>query len=188
MHAGGVIHGNIKSSNVLVRRAEDGVLHPVLSDIGIGYVYDPEYFKGPVLRASFPYMSPEYIAYITSPGAKPALPETVTAASDVYSLAVVICEVLTGRLPYDEEDMSDLQSMVKAKQTKKLQLVAVNHPSASMDVARLNALVNRSLSFDAGDRPQSVEEFGEELRASRLREGPEEVSTGAASEGSEGSR
>jgi serine/threonine protein kinase len=168
MHSKGVLHGNIKSSNVLVRRDEDR-FQPILSDIGIGYIYDSEYFKGTVFRASAPYMSPEYIAYITAPGAKPVLPESIIPASDLYSLAVALCEALTGKPLFDEEDMADLKSLVKAKQTKKFRLVAVNHPSASVDISKLNELVNRCLLFDSEERPQTVEEFVEGLQAARLR-------------------
>ena len=171
MHSNGVIHGNIKSSNLLVRR-EGEEFQPIVSDMGIGYIFDKSYFDGPVFRASVPYMSPEYIAYITAPGAKPVLPDSVTKASDVYSLAVSLCEALTGKPLYDEEDMADLQTLVKAKQTKKFRLVAVNHPSASLDITRLNALINRALAFDSQERPQSIEEFAEELRASRLQGAP----------------
>lgn len=171
MHAKGVIHGNIKSSNLLVRREGDE-FQPIISDIGIGYIYDRAYFEGPMFRASIPYMSPEYIAYITAPGAKPVLPESVTRASDVYSLAVSLCEALTGKPLYDDEDMSDLQTLVKAKQTRKFRLVAVNHPSASLDIGRLNALINKALAFDAQERPQTVAEFREELLASQLKGTP----------------
>ena len=167
MHGQGVIHGNIKSTNILVRR-EGEDFQPIISDMGIGYKYDAGYFTGGVFRASVPYMSPEYIAYITAPGAKPTLPEGVTEASDLYSLAVSLCESLTGRPLYDEDDMLDLKTLVKAKQTKEFKLVAVNHPSASMDIGRLNGLLNRCLSFDSSERPQSVDEFAEELKASKL--------------------
>ncbi len=187
MHASGVIHGNIKSSNILVRR-DGGGFQPIISDIGIGYIYEHEYFQGAPFRASVPYMSPEYIAYITVPGAKPALPEGVTAASDLYSMVVVLCEALTGRALYDDEDLSDLQTLVKAKQTKKFRLVAVNHPSASMDVERLNTLLNRCLAFDSSERLQSMEEFREELTRARLKSGPEEAqeSSAAAPAGEQG--
>lgn len=171
MHSKGVIHGNIKSSNVLVRREGDE-FQPIISDIGIGYTYSPESFQGPAFKASMPYMSPEYIAYITAPGAKPVLPEGVTQASDLYSMVVVLCEALTGRPLYDDEDVVDLQTLVKAKQTKRFRLVAVNHPSASMNVGRINELLNRCLAFDAQERPQSVEEFTKELKAARIQSVP----------------
>jgi non-specific serine/threonine protein kinase/serine/threonine-protein kinase len=91
-HQNLIVHRDIKPANVLVM--EDGT--PKLLDFGIAKLLNPE-LAGQTLAPTAPglqLMTPEYASPEQVRG------EAVTTVSDVYSLGVLLYELLAGRLPY----------------------------------------------------------------------------------------
>ncbi|HEV3341663.1 MAG TPA: serine/threonine-protein kinase [Pirellulales bacterium] len=100
-HRRGVLHRDIKPANVLI--SSDG--SPKLADFNISYCSKVEgttpaaYFGG-----SLPYMSPEQLEAFDPLHERE--PGDVDARGDIYSLAVVLWELLTGERPFHDSPAS----------------------------------------------------------------------------------
>jgi serine/threonine-protein kinase len=96
-HRNLIVHRDLKPSNILV--SEDKT--PKLLDFGIAKLLTPTAdFATGRTATNFNVMTPEYASPEQVRG------ETVTTATDVYSLGVVLYEILTGNRPYSFENQS----------------------------------------------------------------------------------
>ena len=160
-HSQGVIHGNVKSSNVLIRRAGTRMM-PIVSDFGLSYVYDKNYFTGPVLDACFPYMAPETMDHLMSGG----IAGSLGPASDIYSVCAVACEILSGRKPYS--GAKDPDQLLKMKEKTRYVLLGVNSPSKKVDVKRLGDVLRRGLDSDPKARFRNMQELATEFASCKV--------------------
>ncbi len=142
-HAVGVIHRDIKPGNVMVTR--EGTVK--VMDFGIARVLGPETApQTSAVLGTASYLSPEQ-----------AQGSPVDARTDIYSLGVVLYEMLAGRPPF----MGDTPVAVAYKQVNETPVV----PSKlNPDVpARLDAVVMKALSKNPSNRYQTADEFGADL-------------------------
>ena len=94
-HANLVVHRDLKPSNILVTEGRDGVPKVKLLDFGIAKVLVEEGEEATALtREGVAVMTPEYASPEQVRG------ETVSTSTDIYSLGVVLYELLTGVRPY----------------------------------------------------------------------------------------
>ena len=165
LHRGGVAHGNVKPSNILVRK--DGKrLQPILGDAGLDYVWAPGRFTVPEVRRILTHQAPERLGALVgglagAPAGKPG------PAADIYGLSATLAEALTGRPLYPGAGAP--ADLLSAKRERKYLFVAVNHPAKRIDVPGLNRLLEQGLAFDPAERPDIVA-FRKALAATDLTE------------------
>ncbi len=142
-HERGVVHRDVKPANIMVDLPQGRVK---LTDFGLAGDADATRTRTSVVLGSPVYMAPEQMA-----GAPP------DARGDLYSLGVVLFQLLTGRLPHDSPSMGDLLRQVASEPAPDLRLCRPDLPAA------LAAVVARTLSKQPALRQQSGHELAAAL-------------------------
>jgi eukaryotic-like serine/threonine-protein kinase len=155
IHALGIVHRDVKPSNVLVRR--DGIVK--LGDFGIARLSDtPSTSTAELVLGTAAYMSPEQV-----------MSRPIDGRSDLYSAAIVFYEMLCGRPPFSP----DLSEFV----LRKAQVDAPPPPLRALLPQApfvLDPLFARALAKDPAQRFASAIEMGDAFRmALGLPETPE---------------
>ena len=151
-HERGVIHRDVKPHNILI--TDSGNVK--VGDFGIVRAAEATTISdlGDIL-GSVKYMSPEQ-----------AMGEPVGPASDLYSLGVVLYEMLTGRVPYEAGTPEEMSAMHAGGPPPRPGEVNPRNPSVCEGT---DALVMRLLARNPEDRYASAAELIEDLR--RVRNG-----------------
>jgi len=159
-HGRGVLHRDIKPANVLI--GADG--HPKLADFNISFskldgATPAAYFGGTVA-----YMSPEQLE--ASDPAHHRQPEELDGRTDVYSLGVVLWELLTGRRPFVDDKLPDnwSQGLAKITQTRRAGVSAQTVAAVPPDVPPMVVdVLLKCLQPMPRDRFASAAELAREL-------------------------
>ncbi len=156
-HRNGVIHRDVKPGNLLV--SDSDVVK--LADFGIARAVDQSSITqvGSVLGTAA-YLAPEQ-----------ARGEEAGPRADIYSLGVVTYQLLSGRLPYEANSLSELT--LKQQRESPTPLEELN-PRVNPELAEAVAM---ALSIEAEGRPSDALLFGEALR--RGAQGISPVTSGA---------
>ena len=158
-HARGIVHRDVKPGNVLV--SSDGRVK--VTDFGIARAWSDARLTLPgVTLGSVHYFSPEQ-----------ALGEQATEASDIYSLGIVLYELLSGRRPWEGDSAA---AVAMARISAPPPLVSAVRPNVP---PVLEAIDRRALSPDPAARFVSAKAMAEALEGF-LGEGARPIAPAAA--------
>ena len=144
-HQAGIVHRDLKPANVLIN--DDGLLKIV--DFGVAAAHkegDTQLTKTGYVIGSPKYMAPEQI-----------LGKKVDERADVYSLGVIMYEMMTGQPPYSRGDhMSVMYQHVQGKAKVPIEV----NPQLPRE---LSDLISKAMSVDKLKRHQNMEELRDAL-------------------------
>jgi len=143
-HQQGVVHRDIKPANIMITK--DRLVK--VMDFGIAKMASTSKTQTDVVLGTPTYMSPEQIA-----GKK------VDGRSDVFSLGVVLFELLTGQPPFTADNLSALLFAIAHNPHPELQTLRQDLPPMFQEV------LNRALQKDLPQRYRRAGEFAQDLRA-----------------------
>jgi eukaryotic-like serine/threonine-protein kinase len=147
-HERGILHRDIKPTNILL----DDNGEPHLSDFGLAKLFDG---TGDLTQTRTVVGTPAYMAPEQASGG----PEQVTTAADVYSLGVILYELLAGRPPFGGETALEILQQVQTKDPPPLRAL---RPDVDRD---LEAICLKCLEKEPSRRYPTAQAFGEELEA-----------------------
>jgi serine/threonine-protein kinase len=102
-HRAGIIHRDLKPENLFLCQAAGMKDYPKLLDFGLAKVGERQMRPGSIIltQEGMVFGTPEFMSPEQAQG------KTLTPGSDIYSLATILYEVLTGKLPFDAKNAMD---------------------------------------------------------------------------------
>jgi predicted Ser/Thr protein kinase len=145
-HQRGIIHRDVKPSNILIDKADD----PYLTDFGMASYSDAsaEATVSGVLKGTVAYMSPEIAG---------GQIREADGRSDVYAMGVILYELLSGQRPF-EGNMQQLLRQIVSEDPLPLDAVVRSIPH------ELNSITMKALEKSPQDRYRSCADLRDDLQ------------------------
>ena len=143
-HKQNIVHRDIKPANIMYEPDSDQVK---VADFGIARITDSSKTKTGMVLGTPSYMSPEQLS-----GKK------VDGRSDLFSLAVTLYQLLSGRLPFEGDSMAQLMFRIANEDAP--DILTIN----SMVPVGIASFLRKAMAKDADERFQAGDEFAVALR------------------------
>ena len=154
-HERGIVHRDLKAANVFLTPLPDDPYHVKLLDFGLAKIFktneghaDASLTKSGTILGTPAYMPPEQVSG-----------SDVDERADVYSVGVLLFELLSGRFPFEAESRAD---MLRAHLLKPVPKLSSARPGMTV-APELQALLEQALAKERSDRMSDARAFLEAL-------------------------
>jgi serine/threonine-protein kinase len=154
-HAAGIIHRDLKPENIILTKQGGMEDFPKVLDFGLAKMADLDLRStGPLTQQGMVFGTPEFMSPEQAQG------KTLDGRSDIYSLGVILYELITGKLPFDAHNPTEfIRHHIKTPPIP----VTQRRPEFSFPRG-IDGLFERVLAKDLGDRFQTAAELAAALR------------------------
>lgn len=156
-HRSGIIHRDLKPENIFLTQQGGIVDFPKVLDFGLAKVTEKQMRPGSLMltREGMVFGTPEFMSPEQARG------KTLDPRSDIYSLGVIIYELLTGKLPFDARN--SIEFIQLHVNTPPIPL-SMRVPGLTFPPA-VDAVIARALAKNPEERWPTAQAFGEALEA-----------------------
>ncbi|MBN2525099.1 MAG: serine/threonine protein kinase [Deltaproteobacteria bacterium] len=155
-HDVGVIHRDLKPENILLTTQGGIEDTPKVLDFGLAKIHDSKMRPGSMVltRQGMVFGTPEFMSPEQARG------EELDARSDIYSLGIILYEMITGRLPFPRcKPMEYITHQINTPP------IPVTERRPELNIPKeLNAIIGKALEKDKTHRYQSAAEFAQALQ------------------------
>ncbi|MCA9033899.1 MAG: protein kinase [Planctomycetaceae bacterium] len=152
-HRCGILHRDVKPANILV--TDNG--QPMLLDFNLSSDSASRSMTRSIVGGTIPYLSPEQLQSLRSG-------ESVSATADIYSIGVILFELLAGRLPFELPKAASIPELIQHAQEREsgeIPHIRSINPRVSFAV---QDIVLKCLQPESADRYQSAADLAADLR------------------------
>ena len=152
-HDLGIVHRDLKPDNIMLAKGRDGSDVVKVVDFGIAKAVGGDEAGQKVTKTGLVVGTPEFMSPEQLSGDK------LDGRSDLYSLALVLYRMLTGKLPFEATSVQE--TMIK-RLTDEPTKLALARPDLAFP-PRLQGVLDRALARTPNERYQSVSEFAADV-------------------------
>lgn len=156
-HDVGVIHRDLKPENILLTNHGGIADTPKVLDFGLAKIHDQKMRPGSMIltRQGMIFGTPEFMSPEQARGIE------LDARSDLYSIGIILYEMLTGKLPFPRcKSMEYITHQINTPPIP----ITERRPDLNLP-KELNAIIGKALEKDRNDRYQTATEFAQALQA-----------------------